>query len=420
MTTIAQPTTPALAGPRPLPIAPAHRTRRRLVGVVALAALATGAVLAVKTWRRPAEPTARYETTAVSRGLLQARVTASGNLSALVTVQVGSQVSGRIQKLFADFNAPVRKGQLVAQIEPMMFAAAVEQASANHVAAAGNADKAHAQLADAERQAVRLRALWDRRVVARADVDTAETNAAVARAQVRAADGAVRQTEAALHQARINLAYTRIVSPIDGIVISRNVDVGQTVAASFQSPTLFVIAEDLRKMQVDTSVAEADVGKLRAGMVAQFAVDAYPTDVFHGVIREVRNAPQTIQNVVTYDAVIDVDNAALKLKPGMTANVTVIYAERRDALKIPNAALRFRPPGETPAAPRTSAETVPTDARTVWILRDGRPVRTTVHVGVTDGISTEVIGRELRVGDPLVTEMIGATKSGPGSFGRVL
>jgi HlyD family secretion protein len=391
-----------------------------VVGLVVFAALAAVGGVAVTRWlRRPAAPSVRYETAAVTRGSLQARVTASGSLSALVTVQVGSQVSGRVKRLFVDFNSPVRKGQLVALIDPMLFEAAVQQARANHAAAIGNRDKARVQLADAERQAGRLAALWDRRVIARADVDTAETNRAAGKAQLAAMEGMLQQTRAALHQAEINLAYTRIASPIDGVVISRSVDVGQTVAASFQSPTLFVIAEDLRRMQVDTSVAEADVGKLRAGMTTQFTVDAYPSELFKGTIREVRNAPQTIQNVVTYDAVIDVDNRELKLKPGMTANVTVVHAERRDVLKIPNAALRFRPAGEPTRSPKAAGE-LPPDARAVWILRDGRPERVAVRAGVTDGTSTELTAGDLHAGDALVIEAVGQGKGGPGSFGRVL
>jgi HlyD family secretion protein len=381
--------------------------------------LGAGVLVAVNRWRHPPAPAIRYETAVVTRGALQARVTASGSLSALVTVQVGSQVSGRIRELLVDFNSPVRKGQLIARIDPLFFEAAVEQAAANDAAAASNLEKAGVQLVDAERQASRMAAVWARRVVARADVDAAETALGVARAQRAAAASAVRQTHAALHQARINLAYTRIVSPIDGVVISRNVDAGQTVAASFQSPTLFVIAENLRKMQVDTSVAEADVGKLRSGMAAAFTVDAYPSEIFRGRIREVRNAPQTVQNVVTYDAVIDVDNGELKLKPGMTANVTVIHADRPGVLKVPNSALRFRPTGDLVARRPASTGTTTPDARTVWVLRQGQPQPAAIRVGVTDGVNTELVGGDLRDGDALLTETIGAGKGGPGSFGRV-
>jgi HlyD family secretion protein len=414
---------PAIATPAGIDgIIPGRSSGKRRILLLAGLALVVAAIgaLGAWRWRRADQPRVRYETALVTRGALQARVTASGNVSALVTVQVGSQVSGRIKKLFVDFNSPVRKGQLVALVDPMLFEAALEQADANHAAAVSNLDKARVQLEDAERQAGRYRALWDQRVAARADVDTAETNLGVAKAQLAAAGGAVQLSRAARHQAAINLAYTRIVSPIDGVVISRNVDVGQTVAASFQSPTLFVVAEDLRKMQVDTSVAEADVGKLAAGMTAQFTVDAYPSEMFKGTIREVRNAPQTIQNVVTYDAVIDVDNSRLELKPGMTANVTVVHAERRDVLKVPNAALRFRPPGAAAAAPKSAAVAATPDARSVWILREGRPERIGIRVGLTDGVSTELVSGALRAGDALVTETIGGNGGGPGSFGRVL
>src|SRR5262249_7764817 len=210
----------------------------------------------------------------------------------------------------------------------------------------GNLTKAQAQAVDAERQYRRTRALGERQLIAQADVDTAQTNSDAAAAAVEAAKGSLAQAKANLHQAEINLAYTNIVSPTNGVVISRSVDVGQTVAASLQAPTLFMIAEDLAKMQVDTSVAEADVGKLKAEMTTTFTVDAYPSERFTGTVRQIRNAPQTVQNVVTYDAVIDVDNAELQLKPGMPANLPFTYPQKDDVLKVPNAALRFKPPPE--------------------------------------------------------------------------
>ena len=320
---------------------------RRFVPL-ALVVLALGAAGGV-AWRwRQAHQKApvEFETVAVDTGRIVSRVTATGTLSALVTVQVGSQVSGRVQKLFVDFNSQVKKGQLIATIDPQLFAANVEQSRANLLAAVGNATKAEAQQKDAQRQFERARSLVERKLIAQADFDTAEANLAVARGQTAAAEGAVAQAKAGLHQSEVNLEYTKIVSPTDGVVISRSVDVGQTVAAAMQAPTLFVIAQDLRKMQVDTSVAEADIGKLQAGMPASFSVDAYAGTRFRGRIRQIRNAAQTVQNVVTYDAVIDVDNDDLRLRPGMTANVTFIWAEKDGALRVPNAALRFRPSSE--------------------------------------------------------------------------
>lgn len=412
---------PQAAPGLPAPRLRAWVTRRRawlLGGLVAAVALA--AVLAQR--RQASAPAVHYETVPVTRGAIQAKVTATGTLSALVTVQVGSQVSGRVAAIFVDFNSPVTKGQVVARIDPKLFEAAVEQARANDAAARANLEKAKVQRVDAQRQARRTHELRQRKLVAQADDDTSRTTADVARTQVVAAQSAVEQAAAALHQSEINLAYTTIISPIDGVVISRNVDVGQTVAASLQSPTLFVIAEDLSRMQVDSSVAEADVGKLASGMTARFTVDAYPAKAFEGTIRQIRNAAQTVQNVVTYDAVIDVENPDLELRPGMTANITIVYAERDDVVRVPNAALRFRPPPEWLGknGARPPREKIPGDRRTVWALRGNTRQSVAIRIGVSDGTQTELVEGELRPNDALVTEVTGAKKSGPGSFGRVL
>ncbi|MSP61587.1 MAG: efflux RND transporter periplasmic adaptor subunit [Myxococcales bacterium] len=401
---------------------------KRIAGWLVVLALLGGAVFAAVGWTRTqGKPEVRFETVKVERGRLVAKVTATGTVSALVTVQVGSQVSGRLQQILVDFNSTVKKGQVIARLDPPLFQAAVEQARANHSAAQGNSTRAKVQAADAKRQYDRSRELAERKLIAPADLDTAQATAEAAQAQVAAAQGTIEQARAALHQAEINFNFTTIVSPINGVVISRNVDVGQTVAASLQAPTLFTIAEDLRKMQVDTNVAEADVGKLKPGMNASFVVDAYPLERFKGTIRQVRNAPQTVQNVVTYDAVIDVDNSALKLKPGMTANVTFVYAEKDGALKVPNAALRFRPPPELGAAKggrpdggagqkgqgRGGKDDDPA-VRKVWRLQGATPAQVTVKIGITDGTATEIAEGELKEGDPVITEMVGGeAKGGP-------
>ncbi|WP_242354944.1 efflux RND transporter periplasmic adaptor subunit [Anaeromyxobacter sp. SG64] len=417
-------------------------SRKTLILIAAALAVlvAAGGIWRWRAGAADAEP--KLETARVDRGRIVAKVTATGTLSALVTVQVGSQVSGRVAALFADFNTPVKKGQVIARIDPQLFQAAVEQARANTVAAEGNLAKARAQAADAERQLRRSEALAAKNLIAGADLDTARANADGARAGVQAAQGTLAQTRAALHQAEVNLAYTQIASPTDGVVISRNVDVGQTVAASLQAPTLFVIAEDLAKMQVDTNVAEADVGRLRAGMTATFTVDAYPGEAFSGAVRQVRNAPQTVQNVVTYDAVVDVPNGDLKLKPGMTATVTFVYAEKDDVVRIPNAALRFRaPPGfgqaegasggaargdaraATPAGTAGQGANGPRGAgagrgsgragdRSVWVVRAGRPVQVPVVLGVSDGSLTELVKGEVQPGDAVVTEAQAARSGG--------
>ncbi|MCI0659011.1 MAG: efflux RND transporter periplasmic adaptor subunit, partial [Acidobacteria bacterium] len=318
--------------------------RKGWVLLIAVAAL--GAIGYFIFGDRNGDSDLSYETAKVDRGRIIAKVTATGTLSPLVTVQVGSQVSGRILALYVDFNSPVKKGEVIARIDPQFFQAEVQQAKVNLSAARGNLTKARAQAKDSQLQYERAEALAKQNLVAQADLDTAKATAEGAHATVTASEGAVEQARASLNQTEINLAYTTIVSPTDGMVISRNVDVGQTVAASLQAPTLFSIAEDLRKIQVDSSVAEADVGKLRPGMEASFFVDAYPSERFTGTVRQIRNAPQTVQNVVTYDAVLDVSNPDMKLKPGMTANITFITSERDDVLRVPNSALRFRPPPE--------------------------------------------------------------------------
>lgn len=356
------------------------------------------------------KPESRFQTTTIEQGPITARVTATGTLSALVTVQIGSQVSGRLQEILVDFNSEVKKGQVLARLDPLLLNAALEQANANALAARGNLKKAQVQADEAQRQFVRVESLAAKQFVSQSDLDAAKSAAEVARATAEAAEGQVAQTRAALRAAEVNLSYATIVSPIDGIVVSRSVDVGQTVAASFQAPTLFVIAEDLRKMQVNTSVAEADVGKLVPGTTATFTVDAWPGERFKGTVRQIRNAPQTVQNVVTYDAVIDVPNPEIRLRPGMTANVTFVVAERASAVKIPNAALRFKPPPslfEGPEAIASAAPPPPEDGRrTLWVLRDdGKPTPVTVKPGLTDGVVTELVEGALKAGDKVVTDV---------------
>ncbi|MFN3432294.1 MAG: efflux RND transporter periplasmic adaptor subunit, partial [Candidatus Sericytochromatia bacterium] len=311
-------------------------------------------------------PSVTYTTTPAERGRLQSKVTATGAISALVTVQVGSQVSGRVSQLNVDFNSPVKKGQVLARLDPQLFQANLAQAQANLVSAQSALTRARIEAERTARALARSRQLFDRQLIARADLDTAQADADSARAQVASAGAGVEQARAGVNQSRLNLTYTTILSPIDGTVISRSVDVGQTVAASLQSPVLFEIAQDLRKEQVNAKVSEADVGKLKPGMKAEFTVAAFPAEKFSGTVRQVRNAAKTEQNVVTYDAIIDVNNPELKLKPGMTANVTFVYADRPNALRVPNAALRFSPPaealgerGRAPARPGRAAQARP-------------------------------------------------------------
>jgi HlyD family secretion protein len=379
---------------------------------IALALLIAG-VLAFCVARGRGGDAVTYRTAPAERGDIVARVSATGSLSALVTVEVGSQVSGRVQTLYADFNSVVKKGQIIAKIDPALFAAAVAQSRANLLAAQASLERSQVQADDARRQAARARQLFEQKLVSENDRDAAETNARAAQASVAQARAEVERARSALNQAETNLRYTDIIAPTDGIVISRAVNVGQTVAASLQAPVLFTIAQDLRAMQVNTSVAESDIGRLEAGMPATFTVDAYPGTQFNGRIREIRNAAQVVQNVVTYDAVIDVDNAELKLKPGMTASVTVVTDRRTDVLRVPNAALRFQPPaaaGER-AEPRrpeaAGANNREPRGRAVWILRDKQPVRVPLQTGLTDGAFTEVTSGDLPPGVPVITAITG-------------
>ena len=378
------------------------------------------------------KPTFHLDKTRVERDDVIGRVTATGTVSALVTVQVGSQVSGRISELNADFGSRVKKGQVIARLDARMFRAAEEQARANKVAAEADVAKAQALAEDAEHKFGRTDELSGKKLVAPAELDSAKATAKGAQASVAAAEGNLAQARAALNQASVNLGYTTIVSPINGVVISRNVDVGQTVAASLQAPTLFTIAEDLGKMQVHAAVSEADVGRLEAGMPASFTVDAYPDEKFQGTIRQIRDAPQTLQNVVTYDAVVDVENPNHRLRPGMTANVTFIYAERKGVLRVPTAALRFRPPealveradGQpAPAAkpgkkkhkkvaqaatapPAEGAAANAPATKSLWVLH-GQAVREVpIEVGVSDGSKIEITKGELAEGDVVVIDAI--------------
>lgn len=382
---------------------------------------AIGAVLlAIIVWRWSAtgEAAPKYVTEASGRGEVVSRVSASGTLSALVTVDVGSQVSGRIQSLFADFNSVVRKGERVAKIDPALYEAAVAQASANVTAARGNLQRLKVQADEANRLARRSEQLFAQRIVAENDRDTTLANARAADAAAAQAEGQLAQTVAALRQAQTNLRYTDIIAPTDGIVISRAVNVGQTVAATMQAPVIFTIAQDLRAMEVHTSVAESDIGHLKVGMEASFTVDAYPSEKFRGRIRLIRNAAQVVQNVVTYDAVIDVANPELKLKPGMTATVTVIADRRAEVLRVPNAALRFRPDfgGQGGSAPVTVDEP---GVRSLYVLVKGKPERRAVRVGLSDTRYTEIVGGDLKAGELVImgAETAGSATQGAGARG---
>jgi HlyD family secretion protein len=357
---------------------------------------------------------ANYQTATITRGPITQAVTATGTLNPVVNVQVGSQVSGNIAKLFADFNSEVKAGQVVAQIDPALFQATVTQAE-------GDLANAQAALELARVNGKRTQELFAKKTSSQADVDQAVANLHQAEANVKIKQGA-------LDKAKADLEHCAITSPIDGVVISRSVDVGQTVAASLQAPVIFAIANDLTKMQIDSNVAEADVGVVKIDQNVDFTVDAFPMQTFHGKVVQVRNAPITVQNVVTYDTVIGVSNPDLKLKPGMTANVSITIAHKDDVLQIKNAALRYRPPDATPVETRrtiTSRAGRPGGGRsataqegraerTVYVLSGGasRPQPVQIKTGISDGIMTEVLDG-LKEGDRIVTAELTSTAAAP-------
>ena len=441
---------------------------------VLLAVFAACAVAGLLAWyllRNHA--TIQYRTATVGHGDIDATVSATGNPNAVVTVQVGSQVSGIIQALYADFNTKVTKGQLIARIDPAPFQAKVDQAQASVDAAkaavvnsqagvqealagiqAANSALAVAQANVVKGQAVDADAKVkvDRRVVmvaqgadAKEDLETAQTtyksavaddsafvaqqhaaedNVKVAQAQLKVANSVlaanqaqVKQFTAALQSAQIDLDYTNIKAPVDGVVVSRNVDVGQTVAASLAAPTLFLIAQDLTKMQLDTNVSEADVGRVRLGQSGTFTVDAYPGQIFRGAVTEIRKAPINVQNVITYDAVIGVSNPDLKLFPGMTANVKILVDQRPHVLRVTNTGLRYHPASAAPApaAAKTARSGQPPE-QAVWILdANNKPQRVVVTTGQSDGTYTEVTGGSLHDGDRVIIAAV--SNAAPASSG---
>jgi HlyD family secretion protein len=436
-----------------------------LLAASAVVVVAVGATL---YFRGSAQP--GYITAAIDRGDIEAAITATGNVNAVKTVQVGSQVSGNILALYADFNTKVKAGQLVARIDPAIFQAKVDQAraavdseKASVVSARASIAKAQSDIAGAQanvasqkaslvhaqsavtdaktknerriemvkdgliarEEAETYQATYDQAVAgldaaqsavtaAQSAVTSAQAQKDVTQTMIDQAQSQVKQTTATLEQAQLDLAHTQILAPVDGTVISRNMDVGQTVAASFQAPTIFQIAQDLTKMQVDTNVDESDVGPIRVGQAANFTVDAYPGVTFPGVVSQIRQAPINVQNVVTYDVVVEVSNADLKLFPGMTANVKIVTGKAEHALRLPVAALRFHPAAAAPSAGTGKSKSGKRAAsgaaaqQSVYVLDQGKLKRVPVKLGLTDGNYIEILSG-LSEGQAVVT---GATTSG--------
>ena len=368
-----------------------------------------------------------YLSEPVTRGEVVQSVSATGTLQAVNTVTVGSQVSGTISRVLVDYNSRVRKGQLLALIDPTLLAAEVAQSEASLASARADLASARADLAQAVREEKRQSRLYASHFVAKSDLEDAQTGRITAAAKADAAAAKMRQAEAVLRRGRANLGYTRIVSPIDGTVVGKSISEGQTVAASLQTPTLFTLAEDLTRMQVEADVDEADIGPLREGMPVTFTVDAFPDETFRGRVSQVRLQAKTQENVVTYTVVVGVHNPDRILKPGMTANVAIRVAEVRGTLKVPASALRFRPGNGSGEGRRRAASPAPgaTEERrssgpVVWVLQEGkeRPLRRVpVEVGLSDGTWTAVSG-DLREGDRVATGADGVAggreNGGPG------
>ena len=369
-----------------------------------------------------------FRTAALESGNIVAKVTATGKLSAVTVVEVGTQVSGTVKEIYADFNDHVKKGQLIALIDPDVLSAKLEESKANLTVARASVARAKANLADSQRNLKRNKELWSRNLIAKSELEAAETTHALNRASLQEAEARVLQVQAALRQSESNLGYTRILSPEDGVIISRLVNVGQTVAASLSTPTLFSIAKDLTDMQIETSVDEADIARVKEGQEVEFTVDAHRGTVFPGKVKQVRIAPGTTDNVVTYPVIISVANPELKLKPGMTANVSIITERRTGVLRVPMAALRFTPPPtEAPVAVATAtsspfAPSMPRRPRgggagngqgggagtngafsSIWTVRDGKLAeQINFRAGIGDGSFIEVAGsKELKEGDLL-------------------
>jgi HlyD family secretion protein len=404
--------------------------KKRILVMLAALALVTVSVAAYYRANGSADGP-HLNTTAVTRDAVVETVDATGTLEAVETVEVGTQVSGIIKALGADYNTRVRKGQVIAQLEPSLFETQVEQARATVQRLQADVEAAKVRVEDTAIKLRRARELTVKQLIPATDLETAEANARQAEASLKAAEAQLVQGRASLNQSQVNLGHTTIVAPIDGIVISRNVDVGQTVAASMSTPTLFVLARDLTRMQVNAKIDEADIGRIQPGQTVSFGVDAYQGEKFAGAVKQVRLQPVVEQNVVSYVTVVDVPNPDLKLKPGMTATVTVEVARTDNALRVPSSALRFRPtPDVFTALGQQAPEGGPPRDRTqgarrqgagragVWALREGRLRRVPVQTGTSDGAFTAVTGGELHEGDQVVTGLALQTTASTPSASR--
>jgi len=389
-----------------------RRWLRRLAALGVVAVLVGGG-LVVRAKNRPPPP-AKYVTTTPSSGDVAEKVQATGAVQPVLEVHVGSQVNGRVAKVQVDYNSVVKKGDVLAEIDPIQYGAQVSQASAQVAAQRASLESAKANAAASKVAFERTQRLHQQSLASRGELDTASGQYDVARAQVSAAEAQIGAIQAQLAQSQTNVGWTKIYSPVDGVVVSRYIDPGATVVASFQAAVLFVIAKDLRRMRVMADVDEADVGKLKESMEAEAVVDAFPGESFHGLVQQVRFSPNNVQGVVTYSAVVEVDNPEEKLRPGMTATVTIKTREVKGAMRVPNAALRYKPsppmgPGGKPI-PQPPEPPLTRGQGRVYVVTNDRPgdeksEPRIVQVGITDGLHTEITGG-LPPGTKVVTDEV--------------
>ena len=336
-------------------------------------------------------------TNKVIQGGIVEKITATGIINPISTVNIGTQVSGIIAEIYVDYNSKVDKGQLLALIDPQTFEATVDQRQAALDIAKAELEVTKNDIVYYKKHLDRIKKLNRSQYSTDKELETAQRDYSNAVAQKTLKEAEIKQAEAALKQAKIDLEYTRIISSVDGVVISREVEVGQTVAASFNTPTLFNVAEDLTKMQIEASVVEADIAKVKDGQKVEFSVDSFPDEIFEGVVTQVRNNPITTSNVVTYEVIISIDNRELKLKPGMTANVEIITAEKENVLLVPNKALRFYVTDENGEVRRYQD-------KGIWLVRRGKPERVSITTGIVDDDFTEVISDQVHAGDTVILE----------------
>jgi len=421
------PGVPRSEGPAPVTLVPKPQGAPARSGgkpwlISGLLALLVIVGIGTAWWYFSASGSVRYTTAAVTRGKVIRAVIATGIVNPMLTIIVGSYVSGVIQDVTCDYNTQVKKGQVCAKIDPRPYQTVVDQNKANLAQAQAQLAKDQANLDYAQLNYDRNARLAQTNAISKDTLDNSKNALDQAQAQIGVDQAAIAQRQAQLEAAEVNLGYTDIVSPVDGTVVSRNVTVGQTVAASFQTPTLFLIATDLTEMQVDTNVSESDIGAIKVGDKAYFTVDAFPNRTFEGKVAQVRQSPQNIQNVVTYDVVVSVDNEDLALKPGMTAASRIVTDERDDVLRVPSQALRFLPAGVTTrTGGQRAGSSAPSNQGAVYVLRDGKPVKVAVTVGLDDDSHAEIVKGDLKQGDRVIitTQSGGAANNRPATGPRL-